>query len=191
MKGKFIKTIHEYLKEYNSEDSFLSSYETARKYAYDNIDDVAEAFDAYDEDPDNIHISHSRDNYIDLIDLYVDKYNELKTQKSVTIYRLVKLNSLNDLDVTNIGMHWSFERDGVGDYGGVHPNSGMTKTGKPFVLEGDVDTKYINWIYGFSSFIWYGEDQWECALNKGAKVIIDKINDTELKQPINSVVGDY
>lgn len=197
LKNIITNTIVEYLnedkilKEYNSNDSFLSNYESARKYAYDNIDDVAEAFDAYDEDPDDIHASYSRDNYIELIDLYVDKYNELKTQNSVTIYRLIKLNSLKDLDINNIGMHWSFEEDGVGAYGEQHPNRGMMRTGKSFVLEGVVNPKYIDWIYGFNSFIWYGEDQWECALIKGAKVIINSINNKELNKPLNTIVGDH
>lgn len=197
LKNIITNTIVEYLnedkilKEYNSNDSFLSNYESARKYAYENIDDVAEAFDAYDEDPDDIHASYSRDNYIELINLYVDKYNELKTQNSVTIYRLIKLNSLKDLDINNIGMHWSFEEDGVGAYGEQHPNRGMMSTGKSFVLEGVVNPKYIDWIYGFSSFIWYGEDQWECALIKGAKVIINSINNKELNKPLNTIVGDH
>lgn len=197
LKNIITNTILEYLnegeilKEYNSNDSFLSNYESARKYAYDNIDDVAEAFDAYDEDPDDIHASYSRDYYIELIELYVDKYNELKTQNSVTIYRLIKLNSLKDLDINNIGMHWSFEEDGVGAYGEQHPNRGMMITGKSFVLEGDVNPKYIDWVYGFNSFIWYGEDQWECALIKGAKVIINSINNKKLNKPLNTIVGDH
>lgn len=197
LKNIITNTILEYLnegeilKEYNSNDSFLSNYESARKYAYDNIDDVAEAFDAYDEDPDDIHASYSRDYYIELIELYVDKYNELKTQNSVTIYRLIKLNSLKDLDINDIGMHWSFDKNGVGAYGEQHPNRGMMTTGKSFVLEGDVNPKYIDWVYGFNSFIWYGEDQWECALIKGAKVIINSINNKELNKPLNTIVGDH
>lgn len=197
LKNIITNTILEYLnegeilKEYNSKDSFLSNYESAIKYAYDNIDDVAEAFDAYDEDPDDIHASYSRDYYIELIELYVDKYNELKTQNSVTIYRLIKLNSLKDLDINNIGMHWSFYEDGVGAYGGHHPNRGMMRTGKSFVLEGAVNPKYIDWIYGFNSFIWYGEDQWECALIKGAKVTINSINNKKLNKPLNAIVGDH
>lgn len=197
LKNIITNTILEYLnegeilKEYNSNDSFLSNYESARKYAYDNIDDVAEAFDAYDEDPDDIHASYSRDYYIELIELYVDKYNELKTQNSVTIYRLIKLNSLKDLDINDIGMHWSFDKNGVGAYGEQHPNRGMMTTGKSFVLEGDVNPKYIDWVYGFNSFIWYGEDQWECALIKGAKVIINSINNKKLNKPLNTIVGDH
>lgn len=177
--------------EYNSNDSFLSNYDTARKYAYDNIDDIADVFDSYEENPDDTFISYSRDKYIDLIELYVDKYNELKQQNLITIYRLIKLNTLNDLDINNIGKHWSFEKNGVGAYGEQHPNRSMMKTGKPFILEGDVNPKYIDWIYGFNSFIWYGEDQWECALIKGANVIINSINDNKLNQPIIATVGDY
>lgn len=179
------------LLEYNSTDSFLSNYDTAMKYAYDHIDDVAETFDYYEENPDDIQTSYRRDNYIDLINLYVDKYNELKKQNVVTIYRLVKLNSIDDLQVDNIGMHWSFEKDGVGAYGENHPKKYMMQTGKPFILEGNVNPKYIDWVYGFQSFIHYGEDQWECALVKGAKVLINAINDEELNQPIEAIVGDY
>lgn len=179
------------INEYDSNDSFLSNYDTAIKYAYDNIEEVGVAFDGYDEDPDSIQSSYSRDKYIELIELYVDKYNELKEEESVTIYRLVKLNSIEDLDINEIGKHWSFEREGVGAYGEKHPNIGMIKTGKPFILEGEVNPKYIDWVYGFHSFIWYGEDQWECALRKDAKVKINSINDNELVEPIVAIVGDY
>jgi hypothetical protein len=123
--------------------------------------------------------------------MYVDKYNKLKNEYNITIYRLIKLNSINDLDLTNIGKHWSFEESGVGAYGEQHPKRGMMSTGEPFVLEAEVNPKDIDWIYGFNSFIWYGEDQWECALNKGAKVTINKINDDELETPIIAVVGDH
>jgi hypothetical protein len=186
-------TLNDYLKlnEYNDNDSFLSSYDSAEKYAYDNIDDVAEVFDKYKETPDNIHISYSKDNYVDLIQLYVDKYNELKYQESVTIYRLIKLNSIKDLDIDNIGKHWSFEKNGVGAYGEQHPNRGMMKTGKSYILEGEVKPKHIDWIYGFHSFLWYGEEQWECALTQGTKVKIISINDKELEQSIISTVNFY
>jgi len=110
-------TIKEFLKEYNENDSFLSNFDIAIKYAYDNIDEVAEAFDEYKKNPDNVYASYAREKYIDLIDQYVDKYNELKNETSVTIYRLIKLNSLKDLDINNIGKHWSFEKNGVGAYG--------------------------------------------------------------------------
>lgn len=178
------------LREFDNNDSFLSNYESAKKYAYDNIDGVAEAFDAFDENPD-IHTSFSKDNYVDLINTYVNKYNELKSEDSVTIYRLIKLDTIGDLDVNDIGKHWSFEVDGVGAYGEQHPKRGMMKTGKPFILQGEVNPKHIDWIYGFSSFIWYGEDQWECALLKGARVQIISINNEELEQPLTAVVGDH
>jgi hypothetical protein len=189
---KKIKTFENFLlKEYNNTDSFLSDYESAKKYAYDNIDGVSDAFDDYKEDPDNIQASYSRDNYIERIDMYVDKYNKLKNEYNITIYRLIKLNSIDDLDLTNIGKHWSFEQDGVGAYGEQHPNRDMMSTGKPFILEAEVSPKNIDWVYGFNSFIWYGEDQWECALNKGTKVTINKINDDELKTPIIALVGEH
>lgn len=142
--------------EYNSQDLFLSNYDTALKYAYDNIDDVAEAIDNYNEDPDNEQLEYVRVNYIELIDLYVDKYNELKEQSEVIIYRMVILLNIKNLDLTDIGSHWSFEESGVGAYG--LSDSKLRKNGKEFILTAKVNPKDIDWVYGFSSFIWYGEE---------------------------------
>ena len=128
---------------------------------------------------------------MDLIHSYINKYNELKNKDSIEIYRLVKLNEEKDLDKKNIGMHWSFSPDGVGDYGGDHPKRVAHGTGNSFVLTGNVDPQFIDWVYGFSSFMWYGEDQWECALLKGAKVTITKINDKVLNKPIVAKVGNH
>lgn len=191
MKNLIKKILRENLNEYNEYDSFLSNYETATKYAYENIEDVAESFDAYEEDKNDIQAEYSRDNYIERIELYVDKYNELKNSNKITIYRLIKLNSIKDLDIKDIGKHWSFDENGVGAYGERHPNIKMMKTGEPYILEAIINPKDIDWIYGFQSFIWYGEDQWECALNKGTNVKIIKINGEELKKPINAIVGDH
>lgn len=180
-----------YITEYNQYDSFLSDYETAKKYAYDNIDDVAEVFDAYEKNPDNLHISYAYENYIDLIDQYHDKYNELRDKNEVTIYRLIKLNDIANLDTNNIGKHWSFEKEGVGAFGEQHPNRQEMTTGKPYILTGVVNPQDIDWIYSFHSFIYYGEDQWECSLEQNATVKIIEINDKKLDKPIIAKVGEH
>ena len=172
-------------------DNFLSNFESAKKYAYENIEDVTKCFDAYKENSNNMHNEYCYDNYIDLIHEYVNKYNSVKNEPQIEIYRLVKLNSIGDLDLKEIGKHWSFEINGVGDYGGSHPNRTMTKTGKPFILTALVNPKYIDWEYGFHSFIWYGTDQWECALNNRAEVLITKINNEKLEKPFKATVGFY
>lgn len=179
------------LKEYSNKDIFLSTYDTAEKYALQNIDDVKDTFEEYKQNPEDIQVSYMYDQYVDRIQEYVDKYNELKNLSSVRIYRQVNLISINDLDINNIGMHWSFEKEGVGAYGEQHPNRGMMNKGKPFILEGTTTPNNIDWIYGFHSFIWYGDEQWEAALEKGSTVVIDKINNELLKQPIKAIVGDH
>jgi hypothetical protein len=195
MRFRIIKPIDEslgifFLSEYNENDSFLSNYDTAEKFAYDNIEGVAEVFDEYKNNPNDIHAGYKRDKYKELIDLYVDKYNELKNQGEVIKYRMVKIDSIENLDITDIGKHWSFKKEGVGAYGEAHPNRGMMSNGKPFILTAEVDPKFIDWIYGFHSFIWYGEDQWECALVEGTQISIFKINDSEVS-PILAVVGEH
>ena len=190
--NKLRKLIREtILSEYNDKDSFLNDFESAKQWANVHIDEVGTAIEDHDADPNDDILQHHYDNYMDLIYLYVNKYNELKNKDSVEIYRLVKLNEEKDLDNKNIGMHWSFKPEGVGDYGGMHPKRLALNKGKSFVLTGTVDPKFIDWAYGFSSFMWYGEDQWECALLKGAKVTITKINDKELDKPILAKVSSH
>jgi len=177
--------------EYNKADTFLSSYDSAEEYALDNISDVADAFDAHKKDPSNIHAEYSRDSYVDRIDMYVDRYKELKNKKEVIIYRMVALDDISELNIEEIGKHWSFEKSGVGVYGEQHPNRDKMKAKNKYTLTGTVNPKFIDWIYGFNSFIWYGEDQWECALLYGAEVTITKINGEKLETPIKSKVGRY
>ena len=185
---EFIKKQVKLIFEYNEQDNFLLNYESATKYAYENIDDVADCFDSHHKEQ-NIQTKFCFENYIDRIESYVDKYNKLKKENEVKIYRLVKLDSISDLDINEIGKHWSFEKSGVGSYGGMHPKRDMEKTGKPYVLTAIISPKDIDWVYGFSSFIWYGEDQWECALMPKTQVLIIKINDKTLSDPIKAQVG--
>jgi len=84
----------------------------------------------------------------------------------------------------NIGTHWSFEKHGAGVYGELP--SGLGKSTQDILLTGTTEPKYVDWEYCFTSFIYYGEDQWECALDDGSPVRITHIND----KPIEPILSE-
>lgn len=112
---------------------------------------------------------------------YMGKYKQVISQDEVTLYRLVKLNSLKELDLKNVGVFWSFERSGVGAYGLGKKISGD----KQFVLTGIVDKNNIDWKQGLYSFLAYGKSEFECYMRKNSPVVITHVNDRETKKPIS------
>jgi hypothetical protein len=114
---------------------------------------------------------------------YIEKYNEVSSTSEIDIYRMVLLNNINDLDLRNVGVFWSFEENGVGAYG-----VGKKMTGNnPFILNATVNTSDIDWEQGFYSFITYGRSEFECYMKKGSKCLITHINEKELDKPINGI----
>lgn len=118
-----------------------------------------------------------------LIYTYMNKYKEVISQYEIEIYRMVMLNTIDDLDLKNVGVFWSFDEDGVGAYGVGKRYSGKN----PFILNALVKTKDINWDQGFYSFLAYGESEMECYMNKGSKCLITYINEKKLKSPIKAI----
>ncbi len=117
----------------------------------------------------------------ELVYEYMGKYKQVMSQDKVMLHRLVKLNSLKELDLKNVGVFWSFEKDGVGAYGLGQKISGD----KTFVLTGTVDITSIDWKQGLYSFLSYGKSEFECYVEKNSPVVITHVNDQELKKPIS------
>ncbi len=118
---------------------------------------------------------------------YCYKYRQTVKQETIEIYRGVKLDNINDLVLNPVGTYWSFEKSGVGEYGsgsGVWKNP--KKDSKLFVLTGIIKTKDIDWKHGLTSFIYYGDNQWECSLKNGTNVLITHIDDNELDIPLQA-----
>jgi hypothetical protein len=165
----------------------LSKFEAAKEWAVDNIDGVSEIYDdeAYEDEDDEfaeVYKEKKQEETDIKIEEYMSKYSEVKNKTSIEIYRAVCLEDIKQLDLENIGRHWSFKREGVGCYEG-------NEKYPMFVLTGLANTKIIDWEYGFESFMWYGQDQWECALNHGS-VTITHIDDKKLDKPLQAKVGN-
>jgi hypothetical protein len=182
---KFIATtIREYLNEQQMlrENLDLSTFDNAKKWVISQqIDDVV------NEDGDDLDYDYRAVNGMDVEELiyeYVSKYNNVKNEDFIEIYRLIRLDNINQLELDNIGEYWSFEETGVGDYGSGRREF---KGNKKFVLTGLVEPSNIDWEHGFYSFLFY-PDQDECALKAGTNVKITEINGQELKKELVGVV---
>ena len=154
----------------------LSHFSDAKEWVKENVDDV------YNGEEYQEMVGDER------LNEYISKYNEVKSKTQLEIYRVVVLENIAQLDLKNIGIHWSFEKSGAGDYG---LNRSKTKKDKTYKLTAIINPKDICWEYGLTSFMWYGADQWECALNEKAKVTVTKIEglteDDKIKLPIKGL----
>jgi hypothetical protein len=123
------------------------------------------------------------DSLDELIQTYMQKYNEIESEYEIEVYRMVKLEDIKQLDLKNIGVFWSFDQQGIGAYG-----LGKKFTGsKPYIISAIVKTEDIDWEQGFHSFLSYGTSEFECNMKKGASCLIIAINEKELKKPIKGI----
>jgi len=153
----------------NNPAPFLETPKLAWEWAKDNVD-----IDVKDKNIENISNYEKAllDEYMEKAEMYSDRYHWAKDKKTITIYRAIRIKVLNDINWNKIGTHWSFEKSGAGVYA-------STDT-KDVLLTGIIEPKYIDWEYCFTSFMYYGESQWECALNPGSPVQITHIDDTSV-----------
>lgn len=129
---------------------------------------------------------------IDNIYNIIYKYRWLKNDY-VTVYRILEVPSFNYIDLEQVGYFWSFDRDGVGAYDSALMNdfnkkwSGDNKKEtQEIVLTATTHKDNINWLETLVSNAIYGEEQFECYLNKGSAIKITHIDDKELDNYINA-----
>lgn len=165
-----------------SQSNFLETPETAWEWAKEHVDiqvtekSLAEDLESglYEDGSDKHNYDQTLlEDYIEKCSLYSDKYHNVMKQSSITIYRAIRAPSVEDIDFNNIGTHWSFRSEGAGSYGEVQQE---WRNHKDIVLTATAQPKDVDWEYCFTSFMYYGEDQWECALDEGSKVNIIEID---------------
>ena len=153
---------------------FLSSPESAWSWAIENTD-----IDQFtEEELKQTQYQAVNEHYQNRAEEYSDKYNEIIQNDTITLYRAIKAPSIQHIDWNNVGTHWSFEKSGAGSYGEIKPKWHKYPD---IILTAIINTKYIDWEYCFTSFMYYGEDQWECALDEDVPITITHIDN----QPIN------
>jgi len=180
VKSKYLLQVLSYLVKGEEIKLDLSKVSNAMQWAKKNIADIGEEV----EDNEGEVTLQLTEQDEDRIDAYCGKYAEIIKKPKIIIYRAVALNNIKQLKLNDIGMHWSFEKEGAGVYG-----ADSSKYKNVFVLTGEVNPKGINWEYGLTSFVYYGEDQWECALEIDTPVTIIAVDDEKLEKPLKAKVG--
>ena len=151
---------------------FLDSTHDAIKWALKNVGDAREDYPAGSS---SRAVSYRMRKEMD-VETYVAEYHGVMAAGQARIWRAVEIPAGEDprlwIDWDEVGTHWSFRRRGAGVYSGGKVQ-GPTRV---VVIEAVVQVAEIDWEYGFTSFWYYGEDQFECALVPGAKVEVVAIN---------------
>lgn len=104
----------------------------------------------------------------------------------ITVYRVVRVGSLDEIRLDRIGKAWSFLKEGAGVYGMAPDSEGMLDV----LIEGEVKPLDVDWEYGFQSFIYYGPGQSEVSLMNYSPVLVTALDDEPLKKPAMANTGD-
>jgi len=167
-KGKKRKKVKKKLIE-NVENNVFNSYKSMVQYALDNFDtDQEDELTDYEEDR---------------VSDYFYKYQELKDKQSFPIYRAIWADSVDDIDLDDIGIFWSFEKNGAKPQNKVNGD-------QIFILTANVSPDQLDWESGFLSYFHYGEDQWEANLGVNQEIEITEINFKPLNRPISARTGE-
>ena len=155
--------------------AFLKSGETAFAWAEKHLDLTV------DDDPEI-----AEDELLDYRDK-ADTYSRFASRavargRSLLVYRAVCVQSKGKIELDNLGKAWSAELSGVGCY-----NPGAR--GKQYVIEAEVSPADVDWEYGFASFMYYGEQQWEISMEKDAPVLVLAIDDERFSPPLLGNTG--
>ncbi len=137
----------------------------------------------------NVDTNTSRDELRNLAMTYSDFAFDAYHTGVITIYRAVRVPVINGVAEVNmfcLGKAWSAEQRGAGVYGSVPHQEGNLAD---VIIEGRVLPEHVDWEYGYTSFVYYGESQWEVSLLEDSPVEVLRINGIELSPPLEGSTG--
>lgn len=168
---------------YTALPKFLSSVSAAVRYLKKNVDVEGHYGD------DEIDDEEIEAELASIASEYVDFAEDAYSAGAVRIWRAVTVPSVDSIELDNLGKYWSKERSGARTQGSVPykaPRSHLMEV----VIEGVVLPQHIDWEHGFESFFYYGEDQWEVALDSDAPVLIYAIGRERFDPPLEGNSGE-
>ena len=161
---------------------FLSNSASALRWAKKNIGDINGYIDGMNEAQPGL----GDEFYGRQAEAYSDFAKEAYDDGHVVIYRAIQVPEINQISWTNLGKSWSRTIEGVGVYG-IIPYEQVPL--REVLLQGTVKPKDIDWEFGFTSFMYYGEDQWEVSMLPNVPVLVTHVDYDELPQPVLGNTG--
>ena len=125
--------------------------------AFDDFKRMAENFDHYEGSAEDLE--RVRD--------YHANYVRVMQKDRVTVWRGVLLDRIDDLDLSQLGIFWSFFKDTA------RPQNGRGEHN--FVIEASTPVSGIDWEQGLLSYVGYGPSQWECYVSPSTELTVTRI----------------
>jgi hypothetical protein len=157
--------------------AFLRNGDTALDWAKNNLD---LSIDDGDEDVAAIQTQ----DYENKAYAYSYFASYAAKSKVLPVYRMICVPRVEDIQLHNLGKAWSKEKRGAGCYG-----HGGPKGSRDILVEGIVQTKDIDWAYGFASFMTYGQEQWEVSMDEDSPVLVTAIDGKKYDPPLKGSTG--
>ena len=152
-------------KHQNPGSHFLDSVESAIAWALKNVGDAEQNYPSgqgADRENGRGWSAAQRDNMEQAVSEYVEEYADTMRRGKATIWRAVRIPAVADpskwIKWSSVGTHWSFRKNGAGDYGGGQefdpgvdlPEIKRGESTKVVVIEAVVNAEDIDWEYGFT-----------------------------------------
>lgn len=164
---------------------FLRDANAAFRWAKRNVGDIKDDVDEMNKEEPSL----GDEFYGHRAAAYSDFTNEAYRNGQVVIYRAIQvpvLNGIPQISWSNLGKSWSRTTGGVGVYG-IIPYGEVPL--REVLLQGTVKPQDIDWEYGFASFMYYGEDQWEVSMLSHSPVVVTHVDYDQLPDHILGDVG--
>lgn len=146
---------------------WLEDTKSALKWALKNLPDARQ-----DYPKGNSDLARSlRYDKEESIEEYVSNYYTVMAKGKADVFRMLAVSS----DWSEVDwVYWSFSREGAGVYSGAQKGSDTY-----VLLKATANFDQIDWEHGFTSFWYYGMEQFECALISGSEIVVDKIYESK------------
>lgn len=155
-----------------NQGTFLENSDSAWDWAQKNIPDLMAEEEAQTAE-EKAYLSIYKERAM----AYSDFYNSIKDKKEIIVYRMIRVGSIDELNWEELGVYWSFKKSGAQVLGDA---PGRGDYNRDVLISAKISPQVIDWEHGFTSFMYYGEDQFECALIKGSPVEVIAIDDAPI-----------
>lgn len=172
--------------QYRKVPAFLRDEEAAFLWAMEHAADV----EFYVERMNKRHPGLGDDFYRARAYAYSDFADDAYRRGTIEVFRAIEVPLDGDgnplINFGALGKSWSREEGGAGIYSG-NPYGDIPL--ELVTLTGTVKPSDVDWEYGYTSFLYYGEDQWEVSMLPNSPVLVTNLDEEVLPIPIEGNTG--
>ncbi len=164
--------------------AFLRSGEAAWRWARAHTD-VLSALKI-----DDFEVDAVEQIFRDRADVYARFARSLEGHETIELYRAIAIPAHADphaaIEFRCLGKSWSRYARCTGIYNGPS----FQGKHREVVVRAEAPTRGIDWPFGFTSFLFYGEDQWEVSLKPHTRLVVHAVDGRACLPPIRASTGE-